>query len=229
VNPPNSPIEIVSHCALRVRFADRIRADLPALIQSVCQQLETLLGDHLTDLIPAYTSLLVIFNPQSVELTEAQKILRQALTRASEQQNPNPPTNHQIPVYYGEETGWDLAWLSEQKALSIAQIIELHSQPTYQVYTIGFSPAFAYLAEIPERLAAPRRATPRLHIPAGGVGIADRQTAVYPLDSPGGWRILGRTPLDLSLKNPRNLIRFKIGDQIHFEPISRQIFQRLQK
>jgi KipI family sensor histidine kinase inhibitor len=131
-----------------------------------------------------------------------------------------------IPVYYGFEVALDLEKLLAEKELTIDEFIHLHTSQTYQVYAIGFSPVFAFLGQVDEQIQAPRLATPRIKIPAGSVGIADRQTAVYPIDSSGGWNIVGRTILDLSLNDPKNLDKFKIGDKVKFYSISRDEFIR---
>jgi KipI family sensor histidine kinase inhibitor len=126
-----------------------------------------------------------------------------------------------IPVYYGFETGLDLERLLAEKNISLDEFIQLHSSNEYLVHAIGFSPVFAFLGEVDIRIQAPRLATPRIKIPAGSVGIADSQTAVYPSDSSGGWNIIGRTLLDLSLDKPENLEKFKTGDRVKFYSITR--------
>lgn len=208
--------------------------DFLPLLQTLIPQVETAFSEHLQELVPSYHSLLLVFDLQQIGYAEATHLL-EAL--ASElQQTPSladfhPSVQgyiHRIPVCYDERFGLDLVTLSEQKSLSIDEIIQLHSQRHYQVCATGFAPAFAYLGEVDERLAAPRHASPRLKIPAGSVGIADRQTAIYPKDSPAGWQILGRTPVDLSLANPDNLTRFRIGDQVVFEPIDYDRFLAIQ-
>lgn len=193
--------------------------DFLPLLQQLIPQIETVFAEHLRELVPSYHSLLIIF--KNLDLTIAKQQLNKLLTEFQ------PPPSladfsgkiHNIPVCYDEQFGLDLATLSSQKSLSIDEIIQIHSQQTYQVCAIGFAPAFAYLGEVDKRIASPRHASPRLSIPAGSVGIADRQTAIYPKASPAGWQILGQTPWDLSLKNPDNLMRFRVGDQVKFEPI----------
>ena len=103
----------------------------------------------------------------------------------------------EIPVYYGDEVALDMADIIERSHLTRDEIVSVHSQQLYTVYAIGFSPGFAYLGNTDQRIAIPRKQTPRLRVPAGSLGIADTQTAIYPSDSPGGWQILGRTPVEL--------------------------------
>jgi KipI family sensor histidine kinase inhibitor len=128
----------------------------------------------------------------------------------------------EIPVYYGSEVGLDLALVLKRSGLSLAELIELHSGRHYLTYAIGFSPVFAFLGSLDQQIHFPRLATPRISIPAGSVGIAGEQTAVYPIQSSGGWNIIGRTPLDLSLTNPFNIERFEVGTYVKFVPISRE-------
>lgn len=209
-----------------VRFADQISLHTPPLIQQVCQQLEQQLGDRLIDLIPSYTTLLVIYDSLKIDSNQCQQKVETAIKAAQNLPGLGDFQTHILPVCYS--LGLDLANLAESKQLSSRQIIDLHCQPTYLVCAIGFSPAFAYLGEVLPQLATPRHAEPRLKIPAGSVGIADTQTAVYPIESPAGWQIIGRTPLDLSLKHPQNLTRFKVGDRVQFEPISLDQFKQLE-
>ncbi|WP_024851993.1 5-oxoprolinase subunit B family protein [Hydrogenovibrio kuenenii] len=229
-------IQPAAENALLLTFTSTSKADaglmdfLPVL-QKFIPQVESTFAENLRELVPSYHSLLLVFkNPNLASATQQLNDLLIEL-----QQNPTDPSladfqgqTHTIPVCYDQSFGLDLLTLAEQKSLSIDEIIQLHSQQTYQVCAIGFAPAFAYLGEVDERLASPRHASPRLKIPAGSVGIADRQTAIYPKASPAGWQILGQTPWDLSLTNPDNLTRFRVGDQVKFEPISLEAFLAIQ-
>lgn len=200
--------------------------DFLPLLKKLIPQIETVFAQNLRELVPSYHSLLLVFDLQQLSYATAKQQL-QNLVEQLQQDPPNLADFHQdssgkihvIPVCYDLQFGLDLAELAQQKALSIEDIIRIHSERTYQVCAIGFAPAFAYLGEVDERIASPRHASPRLSIPAGSVGIADRQTAIYPKASPAGWQILGQTPWDLSLNNPDNLMRFRVGDQVNFEPI----------
>ncbi len=117
---------------------------------------------------------------------------------------------------------WFRSWATiGRKNLDLDTFIEIHTEQAYLIYAIGFSPVFAFLGEVDKRIQAPRLATPRIKIPAGSVGIAESQTAVYPTDSSGGWNIVGRTLLDLSLNNPENVDKFRVGDKVKFYSITR--------
>ncbi|WP_369434125.1 allophanate hydrolase subunit 1 [Psychromonas sp. MME1] len=123
--------------------------------------------------------------------------------------------------------GWDLDALSQRTNLTVAEIIQLHSETIYRVCAIGFAPGFAFLAEVPAAIQAPRHATPRHFVPAGSVAIADAQTAVYPSDSPGGWQIIGNCPITLFDHHRDPITPFKVGDRVKFTAISATHFAEL--
>jgi len=129
-----------------------------------------------------------------------------------------------LPVYYGPEVALDLEYIARECQLSTEEVIRLHSEQIYRVYAIGFSPGFAYLGNTPDQLRVARKATPRLKVPAGSLGIADNQTAIYPAQTPGGWQIIGRTPLEMIDWDSQTLTRVKVGDRVRFEPVDRDTF-----
>jgi inhibitor of KinA len=175
------------------------------------------------NLHPAYCSLLVKFDVLKLRHEEAEEILRGYLARLEEVKLPEPRMV-EIPVCYGGEYGPDLAEVGALRGLKAEQVIELHSSVEYLVYFLGFVPGFAYLGELPEELVTPRLATPRRKVPAGSVGIAGNQTGVYPFATPGGWRLLGRTPLAMFRADREELSLLSIGDRAKFVPISREEF-----
>jgi len=126
-----------------------------------------------------------------------------------------------LPVYYAVETGADLESVAARAGLSVQGVIDLHAGAEYRVYAIGFAPGFAYLGQVDERIAAPRLATPRARVPRGTVGIAERQTAVYPSESPGGWNLIGRCPVPLFDPAAQPCMPVAVGDCVRFESISR--------
>jgi KipI family sensor histidine kinase inhibitor len=132
-----------------------------------------------------------------------------------------------LPVYYAPESGEDLEALAANAGLSIEEVIALHSGSEYRVYAIGFAPGFAYLGQVDERIAAPRLATPRQKVPRGAVAIADRQTAVYPATSPGGWNLIGRCPTRMFDPDASPTMPVNVGDRVRFEPINREQFLTL--
>ncbi len=166
-----------------------------------------------TNLHPAYHSLLIEFDALSFSHDAVRQIALDRLNRGEEGEQSDQRTV-EIPVHYGAEFGPDLPELARMHDLSERDVIDLHAGETYTVYFLGFVPGFAYLGMVPEQIATPRLPAPRKQVPAGSVGIADRQTGVYPIVTPGGWRLIGRTSLAMfdsgsSLLEPGDLVRFR--------------------
>src|SRR5712664_992207 len=180
------------------------------------------------NLHPAYCSLLVKFDALRISHEKLEKILRRYLTQLEAVKLPKP-RQVEIPVCYGGEFGPDLADVCTIHGMTPAQAIELHSSVTYLVYFLGFVPGFAYLGELPKELVTPRFATPRRRVPVGSVGIAGNQTGVYPFATPGGWRLIGRTPVAMFRTERDGLSLLSIGDRVRFARISAERFATLEK
>jgi inhibitor of KinA len=189
-------------------------------------QLEPVAG--VCNLHPAYCSLLVKFDPLRIRHEEVESVLRQYLERLEEVKLPDSRLV-KIPVCYGGEYGPDLADVCAIHGITAAQAIKLHCSTEYIVYFLGFVPGFAYLGGLPEALVTPRLATPRRKVPTGSVGIAGNQTGVYPFATPGGWRLLGRTPLAMFRADREGLSLLAIGDRVRFAPISAQRYAEMEK
>lgn len=170
--------------------------------------------------IPAFTTVTVFYDPLLLSLQEICSKLEDIIMTL-EDTDKTQPTIVEIPVCYGGEFGPDLQLVAVQNRLTMEEVIRIHAKPEYLVYMVGFAPGFPYLGGISESIATPRRESPRLAIPAGSVGIAGMQTGVYPIETPGGWQVIGRTPLALFRpdKNPPSLL--KAGDLVRFRPITR--------
>lgn len=188
-------------------------------------ELEPIAG--VRNLHPAYCSLLIKFDAMKLRHEELGDILRGYIGRMEEMALPEPRLV-EIPVCYGEEFGPDLKDVAELHGMTTERVIELHAAATYLVYFLGFVPGFAYLGEVAEELATTRLATPRRSVPAGSVGIAGRQTGVYPVGTPGGWRLLGRTPVKMFQPDRAEMSLLVIGDRVRFVPISREQFTKLE-
>jgi KipI family sensor histidine kinase inhibitor len=188
-------------------------------------ELEPVAG--IRNLHPAYCSLLIKFDALNLRHVELEAILRSYLDRLEDVRLPEP-RQLEIPVCYGGEYGPDLNDVSAMHGMTPTQAIELHASATYRVYFLGFVPGFAYLGEVPEALATPRLATPRRRVPPGSVGIAGSQTGVYPFPTPGGWRLLGRTPFSMFRPDRNAMSLLSIGDRVRFMPISRERFAVLE-
>jgi inhibitor of KinA len=177
------------------------------------------------NLHPAYCSLLIKFDAMLLRHEELEEIVRGYIDRMEKAALPGPQLV-EIPVCYGGEFGPDLDEVAELHSITAAQAIELHASTHYLVYFLGFAPGFAYLGELPEALATPRLTMPRRSVPAGSVGIAGSQTGVYPISTPGGWRLLGRTPLAMFRPERAQMSLLSIGDHVRFVPISREQFRK---
>jgi KipI family sensor histidine kinase inhibitor len=188
-------------------------------------ELEPIAG--IRNLHPAYCSLLVKFDALKLRHAELEVILKKYLDRLEEVSLPEP-RQVELPVCYGGEYGPDLSDVAAMHGVTTGQAIELHSSASYLVYFLGFVPGFAYLGGLPEALVTPRLATPRRRVPAGSVGIAGSQTGVYPFATPGGWRLLGRTPMAMFRTDREALSLLSIGDRVRFTPISRERFAALE-
>jgi inhibitor of KinA len=180
------------------------------------------------NLHPAYCSVLVKFDALKWRHDQLENVLKQYLGRLGSV-TLSEPRQLEIPVCYGGEHGPDLIEVSEIHGMTPAEVSELHSSNIYVVYFLGFVPGFAYLGELPEALVTPRLATPRRRVPAGSVGIAGRQTGVYPLATPGGWRLLGRTPISMFRPDRDGLSLLSIGDRVRFAPINQEQFAALER
>jgi inhibitor of KinA len=181
--------------------------------------------EGLIDVVPAYRSFLIIYDPFKLNPVIIKSRMEDIQRKIEGIEIPKPETR-EIPVLYGGEYGPDIEWVARYHAIRVEEAIKLHTGTTYQVYMIGFMPGFPYMGELPEGLVTPRRETPRTVIPQGSVGIAQRQTGIYPVESPGGWQILGRTPLKLfnPLDSPPTLL--EMGDMVKFFPIDEEEFKR---
>jgi inhibitor of KinA len=179
------------------------------------------------NLHPAYASICIKFDARELRHSDLEKILRGYIARMNNAQLP-PSRVLEIPVCYGGDFGPDLNEVAELHGMTPDAAIEAHSSQTYLVYFLGFAPGFAYLGDLPEALVTPRLPTPRRSVPAGSVGIAGRQTGVYPISTPGGWRLLGRTPAAMFHPDRPQMSLLSIGDRVRFVPISRAQFSKLE-
>lgn len=201
--------------AILIEFADEINDAINDRVHALADALRAQARPEIRDLVPAYASLLVCYDPRGVSFEEMGTIVQNALDILA-MNPPLAPRLIEIPTRYGGEFGPDLAFVAQHNHIAEEDVIQLHTSVVYRVYFVGFLPGFAYLGSLPAPIAAPRMETPRARVPAGSVGIAGRQTGVYPLESPGGWRIIGRTELSLfePHRDPPTLLR--PGDRVRF-------------
>lgn len=201
--------------ALLIEFADEINDAINDRVHALADALRAQTRPEILDLVPAYSSLLVCFDPHRASFDAMRATLQDAINRSAAN-SPLAPRLIEIPTRYGGECGPDLAFVAQHNGIAKDEVIRLHTSVVYRVYFVGFTPGFAYLGSVPEQIAAPRMETPRTRIPAGSVGIAGRQTGVYPMESPGGWRIIGRTELSLFDPNCDPPARLHPGDRVRF-------------
>ncbi len=218
-----------------LEFGQAIAPATHQLIQAFGQVLGQQPFAGLRECVPAFTTLTVYYDP--LALFEVSKALPyeqvasylQSLLPAAQAAAANyvPGPLVEIPVCYGGEFGPDLGLVASYAQLSVNEVVNLHSAPEYLVHMVGFAPGFPYLGGLDARLATPRRAQPRPLVPGGAVGIAGVQTGVYSLPTPGGWQLIGRTPLRLFDANRTRPSLLQAGDRLRFVPVSAQEFQRL--
>ena len=227
MNQGDYKISIAGENSLIIYFDDRASDRNSALIAETVHNLKASIGCFIIDLIPSYASLLVIYDSLLTDHYLMKLEIEKSLKKIVSTESSNNGTLVELPVYYSPESGPDLQSLSKLVGLSTQEIIELHQSIDYRVYAMGFAPGFAYLGEIDSRIAAPRLQTPRLKVPAGSVAIADRQTAVYPCQSPGGWNLIGLCPetmFDMAKTPPTPI---KVGDRVRFQQVTRREYMAL--
>lgn len=219
------PISIAGENSLIVYFGDKPSPQIAGQIAQTAERLRQAMGDQLIDLVPSYGSLLVIYQPLSTDHFQVRSLIREALQQSDiDKKQGQSGALVSLPVYYSPESGPDLQSLADRAKLSIEEVITIHQETEYRVYAIGFAPGFAYLGEVDERIAAPRLATPRQKVPRGAVAIADRQTAVYPAQSPGGWNLIGLCPQLMFDPNATPSMPVQVGDRVTFRAIDREEF-----
>lgn len=215
-----------SDSSLLAVFGNTISPELHARVVGLFHALRGRQDPRILNLHPGYTSVLVDFDPLQMGHDELAAIIEQSASATASQAAPavNLVT---VPVCYDAEFGPDLLDLASNAGISAEEVVGLHTSATYLVYFLGFSPGFAYMGGLPEKLHMPRLATPRSHVSGGTVGIAGSQTGVYPVDSAGGWRLIGRTPWRMFDPSADPPTRLQPGDQVRFSAIDRATFDAM--
>ena len=202
-------------CALVVELGDSIDPAINARVRALMQAIEALQAQGIADIVPSYRSLMIAYDPTRT----CRDDLVEMVTRANGDLGHAGLVERRVvtlPTLYGGDHGPDLDYVAEHSGMEADRVVALHSGVDYRVYMIGFAPGFPYLGGLSQQLATPRLATPRVRIPAGSVGIAESQTGVYPAASPGGWRLIGRTPVRLFDPERESPSLVVAGDYIRF-------------
>lgn len=205
--------------AIVIEAGTEINENTQKKIRTIAALLEAEPPAWMVEFIPAFTTVAVFYNPATV-LYETAKSDLEALLPHIEEAAASPSRTIEIPVCYGGEFGPDLEFVAQHNGLTPEQVIDIHTSGTYSVSMIGFAPGFPFISGMSEKIAAPRRETPRLRIPERTVGIAGKQTGVYPIETPGGWQLIGRTPIRLFRPEQEIPSLLRAGDKIVFRRIS---------
>mgnify|MGYP003117089142 CR=1 FL=1 len=225
VTAPLPRIIPVAEDAVLLEFSQQIEPQLAPVISAWAVAIRQQLGQLLTDLVPSYGSITVYYDLTSADFRLIISLLKTIPEKLSRQPAQRPGRLVELPVWYHPSVGPDLESLAHAHGLSPGQVADIHSATTYQVYALGFSPGFGFMGLVAPAVATPRIERPRTRVPAGSVGIANRQTAVYPSVSPGGWQLIGRCPTPLFDED--NLALLTVGDRVRFIAVERNRFLEL--
>lgn len=201
--------------ALLVQFGDEIDITINQRIHALAALINISLLDGIIETVPAYSTLLIHYDPLILSHTEIQNWLRGKLDQV-EDANLRKPRQIEVPVQYGGTYGVDLQFVADYHHLRVEDVIRTHSSRTYTIYMMGFTPGFPYMGKLDDAIVTPRLETPRTHVPAGTVAVAGSQTGIYPIDSPGGWRLIGYTSLQLFDPAAESPFLFSPGDEVKF-------------
>ena len=213
---------------LLVSFEQRID---PTINDKVIELSEAVLAHFSSAIrftIPAYCSLTIQYDPKLVSFQSLSENIHLLLNQSSAEQV-RKTRQVEVPVCYDPVFGLDIDEFCQSKAWQAAELVRRHAEPTYRVYMLGFLPGFVYMGKLPDALQCKRRNTPRLRVPERSVAIAGSQTGVYPSEAPGGWHIIGRTPLALMRPQEEESFLFRAGDQVRFKPISLKQYQEIER
>lgn len=214
--------------SLLIEFGAEISVEINRKIAAVVQMMRERQVKGVVDIIPAFCSLLVNYDPRVVSYDEIYKELDE-LAQMDISAGAGHKKIFEIPVCYGGEYGPDIANIAEHAGISEEEVIRIHTSSDYLIYMLGFLPGFCYLGGLDERIHTPRLKNPRLKIPAGSVGIGGSQTGIYPLDSPGGWQLMGMTPVKTYDPNRKNPILYEAGDYIRFVQIDEKEYMKVKE
>ena len=205
--------------SLLVELGDEISPPVNQRVHELFTAIDMQSVEGVRELVPGYRSLLVTYDPLGVAADDLKRSIDATYQQLDQTELPEPRTV-EVPVVYGGEQGPDLESVAQFHGITPREVIDYHIRPIYRVYMIGFTPGYPYLGEVPDEIVTPRRETPRTRVPRGSVGIAQKQTGIYSVDSPGGWQIIGWTPVNLfdPAQKPPSLLM--MGDRVRFRAIT---------
>ena len=219
MKPTISP---VGDCAISIDFGQVIDPKINRHIRQTIERIQALQLDGIIELVPTYCALLVQYDAMLYSYADMCNIIEHTFSESVTDSDNEMVTVIEIPTVYGGEFGPDLGFVASHNNLSEEEVIAIHSGTDYLVYMLGFIPGFTYLGGMDPRIATPRLSSPRTLIPAGSVGIAGEQTGTYPSDSPGGWQIIGRTPVTMYDMSKEEAALLSAGDYVRYVPIDEQ-------
>lgn len=211
-----------------VEFGNEISQEINNKVMALYHVLSNSHIKGIEELIPTYRSLMVQYNPAQVVYKELIDLLTRLCKNLNEDKLPKQKII-KVPVIYGQEFGPDIEFVARHNKISVKEVIQIHSSNDYLIYMLGFTPGFPYLGGMCEKIETPRLQTPRTKIPGGSVGIAGKQTGIYPIESPGGWQLIGRTPIKLYDPYRKPPILLKAGDFIRFVSVGLEEYREIER
>lgn len=221
-------IKPVGDCGALVVLGDSISEEVNAKVMELNRKIHELPVEGILETVPAFCSVLVCYDPLKTDYDTVLKVLS-LLSESLEGKTGIRGRLVEIPVCYGGSYGPDLSFVAEHGKITEDEVIRIHSSRDYRIYMQGFLPGFPYLGGMDERIFTPRLSSPRTRIPAGSVGIGGEQTGIYPMDSPGGWQLIGRTPYCLFKPEQVGKPLYEAGDSIRFVPISQEEYKEIKR
>lgn len=220
---------IYGDSAILINFEQKIEEAINEQVINLTRLIELAALPTVRYCIPAYCSLTVGYDALATDYDELVEQIKQLSKGLTEEQNPGSGRKLKIPVCYEKPYAMDFSELCEKSGLSQEEIVKLHTGLSFRVYMLGFLPGFVYMGKLPKELYCPRKSNPRLRVPANSVGVAGFQTGIYPSIAPGGWQIIGRTPLKIFDGTKKNPFLFQAGDQVQFSAISKSDFAQIEE
>ena len=223
------PVYPCGDCAVTLQIGAEISEQVNRKVVCALNALRKADIIGVVELVPTYTSICIHYDPAMLSYETLQRTIGQIKINLSEDNQEAPGRIVEIPVCYGGEYGPDLSFVAQHNGLTPEEVIKRHSEGEYLVYMLGFLPGFAYMGGMDASIACPRLESPRTKIPAGSVGIAGTQTGIYPLSSPGGWQLIGRTPLKMfAIHGDQTQFALSAGDRVRFVPITEETYREME-